>query len=433
MKIKISDILVRLSCCSLTIFVSILHLSPFASFHGDLAAAEEFDFANSEDVDAELSFPYSKTFTISAYYSPLPCQNKYTTGSYEGDIRLNGSGVRGADGTPVYPGMIAAPKSYPFGTKMYIPSIGIVAVHDRGGAIVASSGADGLYDRLDIWMGYGDEGLKRALNWGKRNVEVTVYGINENVIEDIYLDGYSADEAMVSDCSSFVALEDEVFEIDSSEVEISLPVTTVTYDEASLLNDLSLGDEGSEVFSLQEELNKLNFYKAEINGIFDENTKHSVFKFQQSQLLVGDLTSPGAGFFGPKTRDRLNEIISSRTYTNGLIALATAEKAASDSSLALESGEVVIDETEVALVTEKTPILTSELGFGAVGDDVVVLQEFLMNQGFFNAPLTTDYFGTVTLNALIDFQLHHGIITSPQDVGAGRVGPATLSLINSLS
>ena len=58
------------------------------------------------------NYPYVKKFKISAYYSPLPCQNKYATGSYQGDIRLNGSGVNSADGTPVYPGMIAAPKTY---------------------------------------------------------------------------------------------------------------------------------------------------------------------------------------------------------------------------------------------------------------------------------------------------------------------------------
>ena len=68
---------------------------------------------------------YQQTFIISAYYSPIPGQAKYVTGSYEGDIRLNGSGVNSADGTPVYPGMIAAPSTYAFGTKMNIPGIGI--------------------------------------------------------------------------------------------------------------------------------------------------------------------------------------------------------------------------------------------------------------------------------------------------------------------
>ncbi|MCC6643813.1 hypothetical protein IT411_03620, partial [Candidatus Peregrinibacteria bacterium] len=79
-------------------------------------------------------FPYEETFTITAYYSPIEGPKRYIRGSLEADKKLNGNGTNGADGTPVYPGMIAAPKSIPFGTKMMIPGIGTVAVHDRGGA-----------------------------------------------------------------------------------------------------------------------------------------------------------------------------------------------------------------------------------------------------------------------------------------------------------
>ena len=49
----------------------------------------------------------------------LPGQSRYLRGSYEKDIRLNGRGVAGADGTGVYDGMLAAPKTYAFGTKIY--------------------------------------------------------------------------------------------------------------------------------------------------------------------------------------------------------------------------------------------------------------------------------------------------------------------------
>lgn len=97
-----------------------------------------------------LEAPRQQTFVISAYYSPMPNQAKYVTGSYAGDIRLNGDGVKAADGSHVYPGMIAAPKSYAFGTKMKIPGVGIVAVHDRGGAIVHSGERGNSYDRLDV-------------------------------------------------------------------------------------------------------------------------------------------------------------------------------------------------------------------------------------------------------------------------------------------
>lgn len=118
-------------------------------------------------IHAESSSTEKRKFLVTAYYSPLPDQSFYTMGSYEADMILNGRGVRGADGTPVYTGMLAAPKSYPFGTQVYIPGLGMGEVHDRGGAIVTKAG----YDRIDVWMGHGEEGLSRALNWGSRLVD----------------------------------------------------------------------------------------------------------------------------------------------------------------------------------------------------------------------------------------------------------------------
>lgn len=61
-----------------------------------------------------------KKFIVTAYYSPLPNQNFYLKGSYEADIRLNGNGTHGASGKEVYIGMLAAPKTYSFGTKVYL-------------------------------------------------------------------------------------------------------------------------------------------------------------------------------------------------------------------------------------------------------------------------------------------------------------------------
>ena len=81
-------------------------------------------------------------------------------GTYAADTLLNGKGIAGADGTGVYLGMAAAPQSYEFGTRIVFPGIGTVTVHDRGGAITElETGAH----RLDLWMGYGEEGLARAL------------------------------------------------------------------------------------------------------------------------------------------------------------------------------------------------------------------------------------------------------------------------------
>lgn len=335
--------------------VLMVSIGQYNSAHGDLAQADEF--ASAGDVD-NLIYPYTKTFKISAYYSPLPCQDRYVTGSYDGDIRLNGGGVRGADGTPVYPGMIAAPRTYNFGVKMDIPDVGIVAIHDRGGAIVAAGGV-GSYDRLDIWMGYGDKGLKRALNWGKRNVEVVVYGENDSLVEQIALSDYSEDEARPDQCgapSTVIAEDTEAIVAPEATVATETTVTVITettvtepvadaespsvaaspvpkvkaQPETVLTNstyglsvDLKAGDKGKRVAALQTELKNLNYFRTNITGYYGPLTEHAVFKFQQSQRLAGDKSSSGAGVFGPKTRGRLNQIVASRDYNRTLIAEAS--------------------------------------------------------------------------------------------------------------
>jgi len=302
---KTFKILFSRFCIDLLIMALIILISnPMTHSESDQVFADQFDG----------NYPYVKTFKISAYYSPLPCQEKYTTGSYEGDIRLNGSGVNSADGTPVYPGMIAAPKTYSFGTKMDISGIGLVAVHDRGGAIVPANSGRGEYDRLDIWMGYGDKGLQRALNWGKRTVDVIVYGVNSSITEEIYLPGYDKSESIANTCS--------YKKVETKPVKSVAPSSN----SSKLSYTLQLGSAGYEVQKLQKELKILSYFRTDVTGYFGPITEHSVYKFQQSQGLVGDKESPGAGLVGPRTRDRLNEIISTREYTQKLVAEATSAK-----------------------------------------------------------------------------------------------------------
>ena len=390
-----------------------------------------FDAAFAENLDGEDSsvetYPETRTFTISAYYSPLPCQSKYTTGSYEGDIRLNGGGVRGADGTAVYPGMIAAPKSYQFGMKMDIPGVGIVAVHDRGGAIKTYDGSNGVYDRLDIWMGYGDEGLDRALNWGKRNVNVVVYGINDSISEQISLPGYDESEKYPEVCNYSEPNSKSEIIFDTEPSVVRVPEVESNF----LEEDLSFGTSSPSVRKLQEELTAINYFKGPLTGYYGEITEHAVYKFQQSQYLVGGKDSAGAGEFGPKTRDRLNEILSARLYTSEVIASATNKKEKVLVKDEQEEDEVVEEQLE-EVIPDKI-LLAGELEFGAVSTDVKVLQQFLKDNGFFPGFLVTDYYGPLTKDSVIEFQLDRGIIGSVDDLGAGRVGPSTLKAINTFT
>lgn len=376
------------------------------------------------------TYPYTKTFTITAYYSPLPCQVRYATGSYTGDIRLNGSGVRSADGTPVYPGMIAAPRTYAFGTKMDIPGVGIVSVHDRGGAIVASD-REGVYDRLDVWMGYGDKGLTRALNWGKRTLNVVVYGKDDTIKEQIFLAGYSPSEAIPNQCGD----PEEMMEHPQSTVPSNEPAPVSG--PQKLTEDLKIGDRGERVALLQRELTKLNYFRTTVTGYYGPVTEHAVFKFQQSQLLVGDKSSLGAGIFGPKTRDALNRVIVARDYNTRLVAEATENHGQKliasidkDSSDLTSNIAVAGSGAEPVSSSEKNILLSKELNPGQRDYEVSHLQRILRDKGFFEGMLITDYFGPVTKDAVLKFQLTNNIISSEDDLGAGRVGPATLALIN---
>ncbi len=362
--------------------------------------------ADTGDVDVvsgSLSYPYTKNFLVSAYYSPLPCQSRYATGSYEGDIRLNGSGVNGASGQGVYPGMIAAPKNYAFGTKLNIAGLGVGTVWDRGGAIVAN-GAGG-YDRLDVWMGYGDVGLNRALNYGKRVVSVTVYGPDSGLPDSLKLGGYSEQEKLYS-CDEVAAEQDfEEPDVKSAPETINTPqepvkkVVTAVY--GGLDQELGYGANGEAVRELQQELSNFNLYKGEISGRYDDLTAHAVFKFQQAHGIVASKSELGAGHFGPQTRQQMAQRLNGR-----------------ETLVAKSSGS-------------SHQYLVKELDPGITDPEVRKLQEFLMDKGYFNHPHLTNFFGPATFEAVFAYQLDRGVVTGANSLGAGRVGPGTLAQINS--
>lgn len=216
-----------------------------------------------------------RIFGITGYYSPLPNQSRYVRGSYEADVRLNGKGTNGADGTQVYPGMLAAPKTYPFGTSLFIPGLGVGTVHDRGGAIVPAGQRNQAYDRIDVWMGSGEEGLARALSWGFRIVEGVLY-----------------DEPLPDSFSYF-----------------GVPPASIAHlPSPNIISDSTTYNQSIE--SLQENLRILGYYQAANSGIYDENTKKAVLQFQLDNDVVSTADSPGAGNFGPKTKGVFAQVLS---------------------------------------------------------------------------------------------------------------------------
>lgn len=137
----------------------------------------------------------TKTFSLTAFYHPVPGQTKYELGSYEAELRME-EGGSGASGIKLEKGAIAAPPSYAFGTVIDIAGFGRGVVIDRGCAIQEAgvpSKCPGLanpvtkYDHLDLFMGEGDQGRMAMDQWNGKEAQGTIYYfnfVNNNNIND---------------------------------------------------------------------------------------------------------------------------------------------------------------------------------------------------------------------------------------------------------
>src|ERR1035437_7920188 len=69
---------------------------------------------------------------------------------------------------------------------------------------------------------------------------------------------------------------------------------------------------------------------------------------------------------------------------------------------------------------------TRPLSYGAKGNDVVALQQYLKDQGYFHYPTLTGYFGSYTWRALAAFQWDNKLES------VGYLGPKTEFALNKL-
>lgn len=404
--------------------------------------------------------PYEQEFLITAYYSPLPNQCCYVKGGYEADKVLNGEGHTGADGTAVYPGMIAAPASYPFGTKIELPGIGTFTVHDRGGAI---NELDSGVHRLDIWVGHGEVGLARALEVGLVKVKGTVYpkGSSQPATHfdfstfNAHLDQLKKFQLaatnlldvspQVNDFSySTVMLQESLRDLGYFDHPITGKFGEVTQDSlrrfitdyqveqsdtklttktaAYLLSAIrrkgagdpiddvvNNGSAPKTVIEAQRILRFLGYYKGRTDGEYNQKLADAILQFQQEHWLVGTKDDPGAGQIGPITMKQLRAL-----WDRTLVA------SYADRLLLLQ---------EVKDHVKAHGSITQFLAEGNYGPQVQLLQTMLAQRGFFPSEEINGNFGTRTKQAVIDYQVAQGIIKNSFSDGAGVIGPSTLSAL----
>ncbi len=122
-----------------------------------------------------------KYFIVTAYYSPLPNQKHYITWNYLSEKILNWEGIRWASWKNVFSWMLAAPSKYKFWTKIYLEWLWVWSIEDRWWAIVEAGKRWYEHDRIDLWVWYWDEWLRRALYWGKRKIKWKIISSNSNI------------------------------------------------------------------------------------------------------------------------------------------------------------------------------------------------------------------------------------------------------------
>lgn len=412
---------------------------------------------------AEPAAPYQQEFIITAYYSPLPDQCCYVKGSFGADMILNGEGEHGADGTEVYPGMAAAPKSFAFGTRINLPGIGTVTVHDRGGAI---QDLKNNVARLDLWVGKGEEGLARALAFGVRHVTATVYPVGSkqpaNALDLTVL------AAPLETLRAFATSEPSLLSLRADKGDRSLSVKLLqqqlqklgyldttpngnfgdaTQTALKAFNtDMGLNEPSDsisertaaflavmagrstrdalafltttdplrpdDIATIKRSLRYLGFYKGRTNTLVSKSFTDAVIAFQKSKQLITDASDSGAGTMGPRTRKALRAL-----WLQHIVAGAAEQ--------------LLFTQRIAELVDQKGLLVSDFIGVGDSGADVRRLQQFLAAREYLSKDKVTGTFGKETEKALIAYQKQSGIITHASSRGAGFAGPATLAQIRS--
>jgi peptidoglycan hydrolase-like protein with peptidoglycan-binding domain len=336
--------------------------------------------------------------------------------------------------------------------------LGTFAVHDRGGAINALGNGK---HRLDIWAGYGEEGLARALAFGLQRVKGTVYPL-ASVQPSTRVDLANL-PSPIDELRTYFVEKDNLLAMRPKEGEKGLSVyllqdhlKTIGYLKHrptgffgpqtsrafhAFLRDYQVDapknmlSERSAAFVLgarsrlganqlftefvdpkaspdaiaqaQRTLRFLGYYKGRTNGEYDDNLFASILRFQQEYALVGTASDTGAGRIGPLTSRAI------RGKWNRQIVEKHADR--------------YLDRYAVDQYIEKNGQRIAQfLGVGYVGAQVKLLQTELAALGFFPEKKINSVFGPLTEQSIIRYQLDRNLIASRSDTGAGYVGPATL-------
>ncbi len=326
-------------------------------------------------------------FVVTAYYSPLPGQEYYLKWNYEDEVILNWKWIKWASWKKVFSWMLASPESYKFGTKIYLEWLWVWSVEDRWWAIVSAWERWYEYDRIDVWMWYWDEWLKRALYWWKRKVKWQV------------LVWWSSTDLDIK--------------------KIPAPNWTVKNLKKvpNIFNIWIWKESDSELIKdLQKFLKENSLYKGEIDWIYNDEILKIVYKFQLENKIVKKESDYWAWYWWINTRK-----IALKKYLEWDFGKSSIKNQPSPLSLSLGWEGVAtkkINNTNLAKSFEW-------IKFWDVSPKVRELQITLKKLGFFEWK-DTAIFWEQTKKSIIAFQKSKKIIRDENDIWAGNIWPKTI-------
>ena len=331
-------------------------------------------------------------FVVTAYYSPLPNQEHYSYSvytkrerTYEEEKRLQWEWIRWASWKKVFSWMLAAPKNYKFWTKIYLEWLGVWEVADRWWAIVNKGVRWHNYDRIDIWVWYGDEWLERATYWWKRTIKWSI--LNKGNIVDL---DYS---------------------------KISL----IKWKRYNLSRNINIFNhkltKKEEFIKLQNILNELWYYKWEIDWQY-ASIKESILNFQLNNKVVESKNTPWAWNYWPITRSKLKSI-----YNEFLIKKEKRLKKELEEKIKLEKYK-----KELSMNISKKIEVIWKPKFWDISPNVRELQLLLKEVWYFDFK-DTAIFWNITKKNIIKFQLDHWLIKNENDLWAWYFWPKTRKAI----
>lgn len=330
--------------------------------------------------------PEQTFFVVTAYYSPLPWQSHYLRGNYEDEVILNGRWIRWASGKEVFPWMLAAPKSYNFGTKIYLEWVWIWEVADRWWAIVPAGERWYSYDRIDIWMWHGEEWLKRALAWWKRVVPWYIIDDSSTQVS-VNLWNFPAPESALRNLSKAVTLD-------------------ISEDMNAFAHYITPQSSGESVKKLQKLMFHLGLTKTLSTSGKYADIENDLIRYQIEKWIIARREDYGAWYFGLQTSKKMKE-----DYLADFDQNTIDKKIKAIVQRAQNNADIIIKNIW-------------DPKFGQKSKNVKLLQQVLRSFGVTKNP-ANGVFGDKTQKTLITYQIEKWIIQNAQTAGAGVFGPKT--------